>query len=205
MTASGDRRFGATHRRFIIPTVITRATIGGSTCQIVVGVLSSGSAAPRSQRSELRAELLRIALPGQGVADPRSVGVEHDADGAPALSSPHIGSVSFSYDGLWAVVAISPSEGRIGVDVQMPRRVSPTVLRRFAPDLVTRADDRSTYSEFARRWAAREAASKAAGTGLRGELLRTVLPVARAGRDFGATYTVLDGWTFPALSLAHKD
>ncbi|MEV5886677.1 hypothetical protein AB0L74_28985 [Streptomyces sp. NPDC052020] len=205
MTESGDPRFEAANRRFVNRTVITCSGIGASTCHVVVGRLSCGSATSRSRRSELRAELLHIALRCQGVADPCSIGVEHDANGAPALSSPHIGSVSFSYDGRWAAVAISPNEGRIGVDIQMPRRVSLTVLRKFAPDLTTRTNDKSTYGEFARRWASREAASKAAGTGLRGELLTTVLPIARCGRDFGATYTVLDEWASPALSLAHKD
>ncbi|MFD0343952.1 4'-phosphopantetheinyl transferase family protein [Streptomyces sp. NPDC127117] len=198
-------QFEVTDQRFVERTSIICVNIDGTMCSVVMGAMSSESGTSRWEQRSFCAELLRIALRCQGIADPSTVRVEHEANGAPVLSSPDIGSVSISHDGYWGAVAVSPVDGRIGVDIQVPRRVSRKLLQRFAPDLAERAGDENAYVEFARRWTSREAVGKALGTGLRSELLSAVLPVARIGREFGAEYASLGRWSSPALSLAHTD
>lgn len=172
-------------------------------CLVVIGSLPDTVRPSRIAQRQLCLTLLGSALRSLGVTDPDTIGVRYRADGSPALSSSGIGSISFAHDGHWCVVALAPLNGCVGIDIQLPRRVSLTMLQRLAPDLVARAGEDATYVEFVRRWTVREAVSKALGTGLDSELLRKPLPVARAGSDCGMRYVSLDRWLPPLLSLAY--
>ena len=96
------------------------------------------------------------------------VSVRRAASGRPVTDPPV--DVSLSHGGGWVAVAAHVS-GRVGIDVEGPRHVSPSLtLRCLATSELSWLDaaaDRATRSDrFLRLWTAKEAYLKATGTGL---------------------------------------
>ncbi len=94
-------------------------------------------------------------------------GVRRDALGRPGTDGP--GDVSLSHGGGWIAVAAT-GDGRLGIDVEAPRAVSPSLARRcLAPAELAwlgQAAGPDRGARFLRLWTAKEAYLKAIGLGL---------------------------------------
>lgn len=95
--------------------------------------------------------------------------VEHDADGAPYLPDNPELHISLSHCRRAVAVAVSRT-GRIGIDVESRRKVSPSLMERVCtPDerAAIKASDDPTMA-FLRCWTRKEAVLKMRGTGIKG-------------------------------------
>ncbi len=105
----------------------------------------------------------------QQLAAGRGVTVRRGVNGRPGTDPPV--DVSLSHSGGWIAVGLCGT-GRIGVDVETLREVSPSLARRCLSTAELAWLDRAGPGEprslrFARLWTAKEAYLKATGVGLR--------------------------------------
>jgi 4'-phosphopantetheinyl transferase len=141
--------------------------------------------------------VLRSVLGGAIGRDPATVTFSESVSGKPGLSD---GPVQFNLSHSHGVVAVAMAEQPVGVDVEVPRRL--TRPDRLAQRLFADADRRRRWSsgdepartaELLQAWTRAEALLKATGEGIRGTVSGVETRLAAAG------WTVRDLETGPEL------
>lgn len=95
--------------------------------------------------------------------------VEHDPQGAPYLrENPNL-HISISHCRT-AVAAVVSAEGRVGIDIESRRKISPSLSERVCTPEEQAAIDHSDNPEmaFLQLWTRKEAVLKCRGTGIKG-------------------------------------
>jgi len=103
--------------------------------------------------------------------------LERDGNGRPRAQPP--GDVSLSHSGGWIAAASAP-EGRIGIDVEVERDITSSLVQRcMAPSehawLTAAAPGLAQRERFFRLWTAKESYVKATGEGILADLRRIAI------------------------------